>query len=315
MRRRQLLGAPFAAGVLAVTAAWANGSAQAAQAVGNGTAAAGTNPAATDAGLRPARVVVIGGALAECVYALGAQGRLVGADTTCTYPAATASLPKVGYQRSLSTEGILSLRPALVLSSQEAGPPTVFTQLRDAGIRVVSVEERHDVETARRKLTVTADALGIGQQATPLLQQFDTAWQTTRAHIASVGQQRGQQQPLRVLFVLGHSGMQSMVAGQHTAADAMIQYAGARNAIDAFSGYRVLTPEAAGSAAPDVILTTDDALKSAGGAAAFAANPALALTPAGRAGRVIAMDDLLLLGFGPRLPLAVSQLSDRIFSG
>jgi len=275
-------------------------------------AASSASNTANDAGGRPARVVVIGGALAECVYALGAQDRLVGADTTCTYPAATASLPKVGYQRALSTEGILSLRPTLVLTSQEAGPPTVFTQLRDTGIRVVSVDERHDVDTARRKLSTTADALGIGPQALPLLQRFDAQWQATLKHVAS---RIGQNRPLRVLFILGHSGMQSMVAGKNTAADAMIRYAGAHNAIDAFNGYRVLTPEAAGSAAPDVILTTDDALKSAGGAAAFAANPALALTPAGRAARVVAMDDLLLLGFGPRLPLAVSQLSDRVYGG
>ena len=195
MHRRQLLGIPFAipfaAGMLAAGAVYGDS--------------------------RLTRVVVIGGALAECVYALGAQDWLVGADTTCTYPAATASLPKVGYQRSLSTEGILSLRPSLVLASQEAGPPTVFTQLRDAGIRVVSVDGRNDVDTARCKLSVTGDALGVTSRAAPLLQQFDAQWQMTVAHVAS---RVGQRRPLRVLFILGHSGMQSMVAGKHTAADA-----------------------------------------------------------------------------------------------
>lgn len=63
----------------------------------------------------PKRVVVIGGALAETAFALGGaetpRYRLVGADTTCTYPDAAKRLPKVGYQRALSAEGLLSLRP------------------------------------------------------------------------------------------------------------------------------------------------------------------------------------------------------------
>src|ERR1700722_3312080 len=65
----------------------------------------------------PRRVIVVGGALAEVV------STLVATDTTCTYPAAARELPKVGYQRALSAEGLLSLRPDLILASAEAGPP------------------------------------------------------------------------------------------------------------------------------------------------------------------------------------------------
>jgi iron complex transport system substrate-binding protein len=155
--------------------------------------------------------------------------------------------------------------------------------------------------------------MGVTEAAVPLLEKFDTQWREALAHVAK--RQAGEPKPLRVLFILGHSGMQSMVAGAQTAADAMIRYAGARNAVESVNGYKVLTPEAAATAAPDVILTTDDALQAAGGPAQFAANPALALTPAGRAGRVVAMNDLLLLGFGPRLPQAVAQLSDRLRDG
>jgi iron complex transport system substrate-binding protein len=36
--------------------------------------------------------------------------------------------------------------------------------------------------------------------------------------------------------------------------------------------------------------------------------PGLALTPAGRARRVVALDAMFMLGFGPRLPQAVLAL-------
>ena len=57
------------------------------------------------------RLVSVGGALTETVFALGAGGQLVGVDTSSTHPAGTAGLPRVGYQRALSSEGVLSLRP------------------------------------------------------------------------------------------------------------------------------------------------------------------------------------------------------------
>ena len=50
----------------------------------------------------PKRVVSVGGALTETVYALGAGELLVGSDTTSYYPEAAANSPKVGYQRALS---------------------------------------------------------------------------------------------------------------------------------------------------------------------------------------------------------------------
>ncbi|MDI9654579.1 ABC transporter substrate-binding protein, partial [Burkholderia cenocepacia] len=90
---------------------------------------------AQGAAAAPKRVIVIGGALAETAFALGA-------DTTCTYPDAAKRLPKVGYQRALSAEGLLSLRPDLVLASAEAGPPTAIAQVKGAGITVTTFDER-----------------------------------------------------------------------------------------------------------------------------------------------------------------------------
>ncbi|HDR9487807.1 TPA: ABC transporter substrate-binding protein [Burkholderia aenigmatica] len=262
----------------------------------------------------PKRVVVIGGALAETAFALGGaetpRYRLVGADTTCTYPDAAKRLPKVGYQRALSAEGLLSLRPDLVLASAEAGPPTAIAQVKSAGVAVTTFDERHDVESVRAKITGVAQALDVRDAGTALLQRFDRDWQA--AHDAVAARAPGGAQPPRVLFVLNHTGNQALVAGQRTAADAMIRYAGARNAMQGFDHYKPLTTEALAAATPDVVLISDEGLAAVGGRAALLATPGFGATPAGRAQRVVALDALFLLGFGPRLPLAVTTLHRRL---
>ncbi|KVQ64254.1 heme/hemin ABC transporter substrate-binding protein [Burkholderia territorii] len=260
------------------------------------------------------RVVVIGGALAETVFALGgadARGyRLVGTDTTCTYPDAAKRLPKVGYQRALSAEGLLSLRPDLLLASAEAGPPAAIAQVKSAGVAVTTFSERHDVDSVRAKITGVARALDVRDAGDALLQRFDRDWQAARDAVAA--RVPGGAQPPRVLFVLNHTGNQALVAGQRTAADAMLRYAGARNAMHGFDHYKPLTTEALAVAAPDVVLISDEGLAAVGGRDALLTAPGFGATPAGRARRVVSLDALFLLGFGPRLPLAVTTLHRRL---
>ena len=55
-----------------------------------------------------ARIVSIGGAITEILYALGFEDRLAGVDSTSLYPAAALrDKPNVGYMRQLSAEGVL----------------------------------------------------------------------------------------------------------------------------------------------------------------------------------------------------------------
>jgi iron complex transport system substrate-binding protein len=286
-----------------------------------GTAAAGmllTILPARAAGAKPLRVAVAGGAITEVVYALDAGATLIGSDTTSTYPAAALALPKMGYQRALSAEGVLSLRPDLLLASAEAGPPAALQQIAAAGVRIITLSEQHDVQSVRDKISGSAKALDLAQRGESLLKRFDSDWQAAMAAIQVQRQQQAGKPPLRVLFILSNSGTQAMVAGRDTAADAMIRYAGAVNALggkDGFKGYKPLTAESAIAAAPDVLMTTSEGLAAMGGLEQLLKMPGLALTPAARNKRVIAdMDALLLLGFGPRLPAALRRLSAQLIA-
>jgi iron complex transport system substrate-binding protein len=103
-----------------------------------------------------------------------------------------------------------------------------------------------------------------------------------------------------------------MAAGSHTAADGILTLAGAINATGGFHGYKPLNDEAVIEAKPDVILMMEQGGPSVGDDELLA-NPAIALTPAGRDRKVIRMNSLTLLGFGPRTAEAVRALSRALY--
>jgi iron complex transport system substrate-binding protein len=276
-----------------------------------GAAAALTAWAAPRAWAAPERrIVSVGGALTETLYALGAQAELVGADTTSLYPDAARQLPSVGYARALSAEGLLSLRPTLVVATAEAGPPAVLRQIESARVPLVVLDADHRFEGMLARTQRLAELCGRAEAGRALVADLQAAW--TRAREPLARHAAAGKPPPRVLFVLSHSMAQVRVSGSGTAADAMIRYAGAVNALGSVEGYKPLTPEAAIAAAPDIILTTDQGLQAAGGIDGLLKAPGLAQTAAGRARKVVAQDALLMLGFGPRLPQAVAALAEAL---
>jgi len=245
----------------------------------------------------PARVVGLGGPITEIVYALGAGERLVGADASSIYPPEALKLPKVGYYRSFSIEGVASLKPDLVLASEDSGPPQALEQLRRLGSPVVVLPSAPNAQALEQRIMGVARALDIEARGAALLQKIQAELQAV---------QPGAAKP-RVLLISSHTG-KLQGAGDDTAAAAMLQLLGATNVLAGQRGYKPLSAEAAMALRPEVIVTGNMSVQASGGVEAFLAQPGLAATPAAKSRRVVVMDDLLLLGFGPRLPEALRQL-------
>lgn len=252
------------------------------------------------------RIITVGASVTETVYALGEEQRLVGADTSSVFPEAAEMLPRVGYARQLSAEGILSLQPTLVIATEDAGPPAVVAQIEAAGVPVLRVAASQDVESAAHRISEIGDRLGAQEKASQAIAAMQREIDAARERISSSASQP------KVLFIYARAGGTLNVSGRETAAAAMIALAGGHNAIDAFAGYKPLTAEAVVSAAPDVILLTSRGLEEIGGVDGMLKQPGIGLSPAGKARRIVAMDDLLLLSFGPRLGQAVRELSGHI---
>lgn len=253
------------------------------------------------------RIVSVGGGLTEVIYALGAEKELVGVDTTSLYPQAATKLPSVGYARALSSEGILALSPTLVLASEDAGPPAVLRQVGTAGVPVSVLSANDKFEGVIERIQRVGSLIDRVPQANQLESQLKQDWQHARAPILA----RKTPAP-RVLFILSHSPAQIMVGGKNTSADAMIAYVGARNAVDGFEGFKPLTPEAVIAAQPDIVLLTEQGMQVVGGVDGVLKLPGLAQTPAGQKRRVVALEAMFMLGFGPRLPQAVSALDQAL---
>jgi len=252
------------------------------------------------------RLLTIGGAVTEIVYALGKGDEIIANDITSYYPEAANKLPKVGYMRTLSAEGLLSMRPTLIIADAGAGPLNVLEQIRSSGVKVIQFQEGFTPEHVATNIRLIGKQLQAANTE-KVATQYEAAWQEVAAKVATL-----KNNP-RVLFVLDHTGKNPQAAGDETAANAIIKLIHADNVMaKQFKGYKPLTAESMVAAAPEVIITTHEGIQASGGLEVFLDKPGLRMTPAGKAKRVISMDSLLLLGFTPRLPSLVADLSKAV---
>ncbi|MCV6592278.1 MAG: ABC transporter substrate-binding protein [Silicimonas sp.] len=260
------------------------------------------------AGEKPSRVLSIGGSVTEIIYALGEDHRLVGRDTTSTYPAEAMDLPDVGYMRRLSAEGVLSVEPDLIIAREGSGPPEAISVLQAASIPMVKVPDFYTPEGLIEKITTVGVVLGVEDKAEALAAEVAEA--LTEAREAS-----RVDSPKRVMFVLSTQGGRIMASGAGTAADAIIRLAGGENALADFEGYKPVTDEAVSAAAPDVILMMDRMGDHATSDDDLFAMPAMIPTPAAETRAIVRMNGLYLLGFGPRSAEAVRDLNRALYGG
>lgn len=263
---------------------------------------------ADEGGVLPdtSRVVAIGGAITEIVFALGEGEHLVARDSTSTYPEAATALPDVGYMRALSPEGVLSVEPSGILALEGSGPKETVEVLKKASVPYVEVPETYDHAGILERIRAVGKALGADGKAATLAAEVDGKLKAVERRTAEFEKRK------RVLFILSMQGGKVLASGTGTAADGIVRLAGGVNAIEGFSGYKQLSHEAVILAAPDVILMMDHAGPAVSDDTLFA-NAAIGQTPAGAARRAVRMDGGYLLGFGPRTADAVGDLAGALY--
>jgi iron complex transport system substrate-binding protein len=252
------------------------------------------------------RIVSLNGDITEIIFALGIGDYVVGVDSSATYPPErTKALPNIGYQRRLSAEGILALNPTLVIGDEAAGPPEALAQIRAAGVPVAITADPPILDAPVQKIRFVAQALGIPQRGERLAAQVEAEIARARDLANRITN------PPHVLFLYLRGTDVQQVAGVRTPIDVMITAAGGLNA-GAEAGiveFKPLSPEVVIAVQPDVILVLEKGLESVGGIDGLLTIPGLADTPAGKQRRIIALDDLYLLGMGPRTGQALTDLA------
>ena len=255
----------------------------------------------------PQRWVSAGGALSEWVSALGAQSKLVGVDTTSQHPESLKALPSIGYQRQLSAEGILSLKPDVLIGTEEMGPAQVLMQIRGAGVSVEMFSAQADLATLEGTLMHVGKLLGEEDQAAQLFKDYE---QRLEQHQLQVKQAQAHHKTPGVLLLLGHAGGKPLIAGKGTAGDWLLTHAGGHN-LATHKGYKPFSVEALAGFNPEVLVFADRSLAGdAARAALLKENPVLVSIRATKEGRLVEVDPTLLVGgLGPRVPESLKQLT------
>ena len=254
------------------------------------------------------RIIPLNGNVTETIFALGLGANVVAVDESALYPEEATELPQIGYQRSLSAEGVLSFEPTLVIGTTEAGPEDVIQQIADAGVALVIFEAPGDPHAASTEIRNIATAVGLPEAGEQLASGVEQRLADAEALAASSASQP------RVAFLYIRGAGTQLLSGSGSAADGVIMAAGGINvgAEIGIEGYQPITPEALVTAAPDVILVMQGGLESLGGVDGLLEIPGVAETPAGMDRHIVAFEDLYLLGFGPRIGDSVYDLTIAI---
>jgi iron complex transport system substrate-binding protein len=251
------------------------------------------------------RIVTLSGHVTETVFALGLGEAVIAVDASSRFPVAATERAQLGYHRRLSAEGVLGLNPTLVLGNVADGPDSAVASIEGAGIPYSRFAEIVTIDDARSSIRSIAARVGRAERGDALVEAIDAELSSVQAALGDVTARP------RVVFVYARGQGTLLVAGRNTAPSTLIEAAGGSNAIE-FEEFRPLTPEAMLAAQPEVLLIPSEGLASLGGVEGLLAQPGVAQTPAGESGRVVAIDDSLLLTFGPRTGEAVRAVATAL---
>lgn len=251
------------------------------------------------------RVIALANGAAEIVSALGLQNLLVGRDIAST-ESALEDIPIVTSGHQILPEKVIALDADLVLIDAASGPANAIKQIQSAGIRVVQIPESWRVEDISSKINAIALALNAEGQAKLLLEKINQSYLQSRL--------TGEQAPRVAFLYLRGTNSIYLIGGPGSGTDSLLKTIGAIDvgATTLKNPFNALTAESLAAINPDVLLVMSKGLESVGGIAGLLALPGVAQTSAGKNSRVIAVDDSLLLSFGPRTPSLLEQLSKKL---
>ena len=224
------------------------------------------------------------------------------------YIAEVANVPRVGAFRTMSAEGIVSLKPDLVLASIDAGPPEAIIQLRQAGIAVEVLPRNYTLDEVKAGVRRIARILQLPAKGEELVSSIDRDMAAVDAMRARIPRK-----PHVIFCGLGPNMPGGNISGTNTRIAEMIQLAGGINAIAGFEGFRPMTDEGVIAAAPEIIVITQRSFERAGGVDGILKLPGVALTPAGKKRRIVPVSDMYFQGFGPGIGKAAISLMRKFF--
>ena len=249
------------------------------------------------------RIIPLDGSVAEVVFALNLGKNVVATDRSATWPPEASELPQIGYQRSLLAEPIAGFTPTILIGTDIAGPEKTLDDLRRLGYPVVIVPSESKIQGPAEKIRAVAKALGVPNRGEILAATLES---TIAANTQFIDEQK---RPVVAALYIRGTGTQ-LVLGRNSATHWLINSAGGKNIADILDidQYKTITAESLLRAEPDILLVPSAGLDSVGGIDGLLEVGGISQTPAGINRAVLAYDDQLLLGNGPRTGDLLEQL-------
>ncbi|RUP34364.1 MAG: ABC transporter substrate-binding protein [Curvibacter sp.] len=195
----------------------------------------------------PQRIVSLLPSLTESVCAMGGCGRLVGVDRYSTWPASVQALPHLGGLDDANVEGIVALRPDVVLLAKSA---RVTPRLEQLGLKVVALEPRSHADVQR-----VLGKIGAVLQV-PEAQGAARIWRQIDAEVSAAAQSLPPRvRNARVYYEVNRA---PYAASESSFIGETLSRLGARNVVPASLGpFPKLNPEYVVRANPDLIMIGD----------------------------------------------------------
>jgi len=256
--------------------------------------------------LADARIVALANGAAELIAAMGYRDNLVGRDIASS-TIELKDIPVVTSGHQVIPETIIALQPTLVIIDDATGPSSAITKLADAGIRLAKISQSWNLADLLVKIKQLGVAISAPQSAALLQSVLAESVDGTLAKASP----EGKQLKVAFLYLRGTSSIY-LVGGQGSGADYLINATGATDigAQKLDKPFTPLTAETMAQLNPDLILVMIAGLESVGGVSGLVELPGIAQTQAGKNRQVVAVDDSLLLSFGPRTPSLINKLAE-----
>ena len=253
-------------------------------------------------------IVIAGGSITEILYFLNEEDRILGVDVTSNFPKETSKLPSIGYVRSLSTEGILSLNPKLILGENDMGPPLVIDQIKEVGVDLRIISEEQTAMGIMEKISCIASIIGIQDKAKEEIKNklMPKVKDLKKFQDDKIFKKK------RVMLILSMQGTSPIVAGSGTSGDGFIKMTGAVNVFESFEGWKPVSEEAIIESDPDYFIIPDRDMHKGSNVKSLTSNPIFKNTKAGFKENFIFEDSMAMLGFGPRTIMTALKVAKEM---
>jgi iron complex transport system substrate-binding protein len=192
----------------------------------------------------PQRIVSLLPSLTESVCAMEQCQRLVGVDRYSNYPASVKALPVLGGGLDPNIEGIVALKPDVVLV---AASSRASSRLESLGLKVVALEPKTHADV-RRVLQTLGVLLDV-----PASQGADRLWRIIDSSVSAAAQSLSPKvKKTRVFFEVNRG---PYAAGESSFIGETLTRLGVKNVVPASLGpFPKLNPEFVVRANPDLIM-------------------------------------------------------------